>query len=162
MQASNRMAEEAPSSSRLELLLLNFEVFPLLHCIIDGCFCNAAGDCWCKCSFFPFGFCCLLIASSTLETIVVPTSLIFLFFSSFSLLGFETQHGNPAAIRRSSLATPPRMTASVMQNKGLLPFTTEIGEKKMKKRKRSRPRPSFQLVSDDRDQGSGEETVALR
>ncbi|TYG77991.1 hypothetical protein ES288_D02G020900v1 [Gossypium darwinii] len=36
------------------------------------------------------------------------------------------------------------MTASVMQNKGLLPFTTEIGEKKMKKRKK---KPSSSLVS---------------
>jgi hypothetical protein len=31
MQASKRIAEEAPSSSRLELLLLNLQVFPLLH-----------------------------------------------------------------------------------------------------------------------------------
>lgn len=56
MQASKRMAEEAPSSSRLELLLLNLQTFPLLHCI---CFCN----CCCGCCRFPF------MASSTLDTI---------------------------------------------------------------------------------------------
>ena len=31
MQASKRIAEEAPSSSRSEVLLLNLQVFPLLH-----------------------------------------------------------------------------------------------------------------------------------
>lgn len=33
MQASKRIAEETPSSSRLEMLLLNLTDFALLHCI---------------------------------------------------------------------------------------------------------------------------------
>lgn len=63
MQARKRMAEEAPSSSRLELLLLNLPAFPLLHWI---CFCS------CCCWFWACGCICLFlfIASSTLDTII--------------------------------------------------------------------------------------------
>ena len=51
MQASKRMAEEAPSSSILELLLLNLLAFPLLHCI---CLCWCWYGCCCGCCCFPF------------------------------------------------------------------------------------------------------------
>lgn len=65
MQASKRMAEEAPSSSRLELDLLNLLAFPLLHCICF-CWCWYGWCCGC-CSCFPF------VASSTFDTIFVIT-----------------------------------------------------------------------------------------
>lgn len=61
MQASKRMAVEAPSSSRFELLLLNLQTFALLilqlYCI---CFCC----CCCCCSNL------LFVPSSTLDTIL--------------------------------------------------------------------------------------------
>lgn len=73
MHASNRIAEEAPSSSRLELLLLNLVAFPLLqYCICSFCTC-CCWWWWWYCSLPPF-----FMASSTLETIFFLSS----FFSS--------------------------------------------------------------------------------
>ncbi|BAT79319.1 hypothetical protein VIGAN_02218300, partial [Vigna angularis var. angularis] len=68
MQASKRMAEEAPSSSMLELLLLNFLVFPLLHSIS---FCH---------------FCTFFFASSTLDTILYDNLLQLLYIFCMQLL----------------------------------------------------------------------------
>lgn len=79
MAASKRIAELTPSSSRLELLLLNLLAFPLLHCSSTVC-------CWVLFMFWwfwyiwniiswfslPFSSCCFLIffvASFTFDTI---------------------------------------------------------------------------------------------
>lgn len=68
MQASRRIAEEAPSSSRFEELLLNFGAFPLLHCVSVAP-CSFCGGCCCCRSLSLIFF----AASSTLDTILLAT-----------------------------------------------------------------------------------------
>lgn len=76
IQASKRIAEEAPSCSTLELLLLNLFVFPLLHCI----------NCFCIWQFFTSCCCFIFIASSTLDTIFFnQNQLLLLFFFNLNL-----------------------------------------------------------------------------